>query len=398
MDSYGQHRRRAEPETIDESYDVPLPEQCPQCNSKNIEQTETVTQYQVEIPRTVISRRFNIAVGCCQDCDCRVHGRHELQTSDAVGAAGVQLGPNAHAAMALLNKELGLSHGKVQRLMKMLFGLDISRSTSCRSMLRTGRKLQPAYEQIAQAVRGSPQVVADETGWRVDGQTSWLHAFVGLKETYYTIDPTRSGEPARTLLGEDWAGVLGHDGCSVYDAFLKAQHQQCNAHLLRRCEKLIETAHGNAIQFPQAVKELLLQGLEYRDSFRSGKPGSFGDPGLRIIARGLRQQLLRLTEESQPHPANERMAKFLWNHLDSIFTYLQISGIDATNWRGEQAIRPAVVNRKVWGGNRTTEGAKAQSIIMSVFRTCQNRAADAFDFIRQQLTSTLLIPIPAAVR
>jgi transposase len=215
-----------------------------------------------------------------------------------------------------------------------------------------------------------------------------------LKETYYTIDPTRSGEPAKKLLGNDWAGVLGHDGWSVYDAFLKARHQQCNAHLLRRCAKLIETARGKAIQFPQSIKELLLQGLKYRDLFRSGEPGSLGDPGLRIMARGLRRQLECLTDETQPHPANERLAKFLWNHLDSIFTYMQIPGIDATNWRGEQAIRPAVVNRKVWGGNRTAAGAKAQSVIMSVFRTCQNRSADAFEFIRQQIASpqTLLIP------
>lgn len=321
-----------------------------------------------------------------------------MQTSDAVGAAGVQLGPNAHAALALLNKELGLSHGKVQRLMRMLFGLEIGRSTSCRSMLRTGRKLAPAYEQVAEAVRGSPQVVADETGWRVDGRSSWLHAFVGLTETFYTIDPTRSGEPAKKLLGEDWAGVLGHDGWSVYDTFLKARHQQCHAHLLRRCEKLIETACDKAILFPQSVQELLLRGLENRDLFRSGEPKSLGDPGLRIVARGLRQQLQRLTEKTQSHPPNERLAKFLWNHLDSISTYLQIPGVDATNWRGEQAIRPAVVNRKVWGGNRTTEGAKAQSVLMSVFRTCQNRAVDAFEYIRRQLTSNLPIPLPASTR
>jgi hypothetical protein len=36
-----------------------------------------------------------------------------LQTSNAVGAAASQLGPDAHAAMVILNKDLGLSHGKV---------------------------------------------------------------------------------------------------------------------------------------------------------------------------------------------------------------------------------------------------------------------------------------------
>lgn len=396
-DQYGEHRRRIEPERIDESYDVPLPEQCKQCGSTEITASETVTQYQIEIPQTVIHRQFSIEVGCCEQCGCRVQGRHELQTSDAVGAANVQFGAKAHAAMALLNKELGLSHGKVQRLMKMLFGIHISRSTSCRSVLRTGRKLTKAYEQIGKDVKNSPQVVGDETGWRIDGETAWLHVFVGLSETYYTIDATRSGGPAMKLLGKDWAGILGHDGWSVYDAFVKAKHQQCNAHLLRRCEKLIDSAKGGAVHFPRSIKALLLQGLEYRDAFRQGE---ISEHGLKVVADRLHQKLISLTECIKQHAGNERLAKFLWNHSDSIFTYLRHWGADATNWRGEQAIRPAVVNRKVWGGNRTDPGAEAQSIIMSVFQTCMNRSVDPFEFIGRQINSTipLLIPLPVCTR
>nr|WP_283435463.1 transposase [Neorhodopirellula lusitana] len=77
-------------------------------------------------------------------------------------------------------------------------------------------------------------------------------------------------------------------------------------------------------------------------------------------------------------------------NLDSLFTFLHHLGADATNWRGEQAIRPAVVNRKVWGGNRTEVRALARSRIMSVMHTCKQRLADPFDFIRRQLTATSL--------
>lgn len=49
--SYGQHRRRAEPETIDETYDVPLPEQCPQCSSKNIKQQHQPHSTKLKFPR-----------------------------------------------------------------------------------------------------------------------------------------------------------------------------------------------------------------------------------------------------------------------------------------------------------------------------------------------------------
>lgn len=40
----------------------------------------------------------------------------------------------------------------------------------------------------------------------------------------------------------------------------------------------------------------------------------------------------------------------------------------ATNWMVEQALRPAVVNRKVWGGNRTWTGARHQERLMGSLR------------------------------
>ncbi len=43
------------------------------------------------------------------------------------------------------------------------------------------------------------------------------------------------------------------------------------------------------------------------------------------------------------HAGDERFAKFHEKHLDDLFTLLHFTGADATNWRGEQAIRPAVV-------------------------------------------------------
>ena len=54
--------------------------------------------------------------------------------------------------------------------------------------------------------------------------------------------------------------------------------------------------------------------------------------------------------------ANERLAKHLAKHRHQLFTFLYHPGLDATNYRAEQATRPAVVNRKVWGGSRTPAG------------------------------------------
>ena len=220
-DQYGQHSRRSVPtaDQITEHYNVPLPEACPCCQGTEVEAGELAVQYQVEIPQDPIYRQFTIERGRCVNCGKTVRGRHALQTSDATGAAGVQRGARAHAAFAWLNKRLGLSHGKIQQVFEELFGISISRSTPVRSCSRTAQRCATAHEQVREDVRGSPQVVPDETGWRVGGAKAWLHEFAGLDAVAYVIDPTRSGQPAEELLGKDWYGWLVHDGWSPYNSF-----------------------------------------------------------------------------------------------------------------------------------------------------------------------------------
>jgi transposase len=50
--------------------------------------------------------------------------------------------------------------------------------------------------------------------------------------------------------------------------------------------------------------------------------------------------------------------------------------VQATNWRAEQAIRPAVVSRKQWGGNATWAGATTWQVLASVLRTATQQQCD----------------------
>jgi transposase len=391
-EDYGQHHRKAVPaaDEVTERHRVPLPTCCDNCQSTKITPQPDVTRYQFEIPQQPIIREFTVETGCCEACGKTVQGRHELETSNAAGAAQVQWGPRAHAAMAWLNKRLGLSHGKIKLLFEQLFDVKLGRATSARSAHRSAARCAAAHEQARQDVRGSPQVVPDETGWRVGGGKAWLHGFPGLNEVVYVIDPTRSGQPAEELLGLDFAGLMVRDGWSPYNAFANAVHQQCNAHLLRRCNELLETATGAAARFPRDIKELLLRGLAFRDRFQTGEVTA---RGCAIVAGQLTQEMLCLLA-FQPNAENEKLAKFLYAHEQSIFNYLRHPGMDATNWRGEHAMRIGVVNRKVWGGNRTWRGAATQSVLMTVIQTCTMRGHSAMRFLENALTATKRILLP----
>jgi transposase len=378
---YGTKAHREPPKHIDEVHDAPLPDECPDCGG-DVDETHIDQQYQVEIPRRPIHRQFNIHVGCCQKCRRRVQGRHPLQTSDALGAAAAQLGPDAQAAVVEFNKQAGMSHGKISRVFQTLFGIRLSRGGSTHVVLRAARRCEPVYTNICAAVKTSPWTVLDETGWHVGGQNSWMHALVGKNATAYVIDPTRSGQPAERILGLDYAGIMIHDGWSPYDNFLFAEHQQCLAHLLRRSHELLETATRGAVCFPRRVSELLQQALTLRDRHADGQ---LSDHGLAVCRGRLQNVLLDAIYPSKTHKANDTFAQHLWNHKDDLLTFLKHPGLDATNWRGELAIRFGVILRKVWGGNRTWIGARAQAVLMSVWRTCWQRGQNAIDFLSHLL-------------
>ena len=85
------------------------------------------------------------------------------------------------------------------------------------------------------------------------------------------------------------------------------------------------------------------------------------------------------------YTVSERLAQHLWEHRDGLFTVLRQPGLDATNWRAKLAIRFGVILRKVWGGRSTWVGARAQAVLMSVWRTCWQQGRSALDFLSQLL-------------
>jgi transposase len=386
-EQHGTHGHRPPPaEPITECHEAPLPDTCPYCRGRLVE-TDVAEQFQTEIPRQPLIRKFRVHIGHCQDCGKRTQGRHELQTSDALGAAASQIGPDAQAAATILHTRHGLSHGKVQSVFDALFGIKLTRGASAQINVRTADRLEPDYQLILDDLKNSERIVPDETGWRIGGHPAWLHVGVGDRATAYVIDSQRSAEVLQRVIGEGYSGILTHDGYSSYGTrFPAATHQQCVGHVLRRARDLLATAVRGAVHFPQRVIALFTEAIHLRNEHRRD-PRAVPRNHLREQRDAFELRLLKLVSPPRVVPAYARFADHLWNHFSDWFRFLYDPKIEPTNWQAEQAIRPAVVNRKVWGGNRTPDGAKAQSILMSVLETCQRQAQSLVDYVSQTLRS-----------
>jgi transposase len=392
-DAHGTHGHRPlPPGPVAECHQVPLPDACPHCNGPLIP-TGTAEQFQTEIPRQPLIRQFTIHQGHCGNCGRHIQGRHPLQTSNALGAAASQIGPDAQAAVALLHTQAGLSHGKVTAVFEALFGIRLTRGASAQINGRVGTRLEPQYRRALASIRASKQLSVDETGWRVGGRNAWLHAWVGDAATAYAIDSQRSADALERTIGIDWSGVLGHDGYATYDRFAGAIHQSCLAHVLRRCRELLASATRGAVAFPRQLIALFTEAIHRRNRLA----GRTESDDTRERQRSLfDDRLLALVRRPREVPAYATLANHLRRHLEQWFGFVFDPRIEPTNWRAEQAIRPAVVNRKVWGGNRTRVGAGTQQILMSTFETCRRHAHSVLDFVSRTLRAwgNRLLPTP----
>jgi transposase len=391
---YGRRAHRRVPSQIDETYEARLPAQCPHCAGA-LRRVRVATQYHEELPsQRPLVRAFQVHIGQCRQCHHRVQGRHPLQTSDALGAAAVQLGPQAVALAVLLNKRFGLPYGKIAALLRDRFGLTITRGGLVQAVHRAARQAQPTYDLLCATVRGSPAVTADETSWRVAADLQWLWAFVTRDTTVYAIQPGRGLAQAAHVIGVDYPGVLQRDGWQSYRQFRAAAHQTCLAHLLRRCRVLLLDYPDQP--FVTAVKAILQAALATRDDYRAGAVSAH----CLAVARGHYIERLgrRLARPPSRRLAVRRFQQHLIVEFDAIFSFLFDPTLDATNWRAEHALRPAVVTRKMCGGgNRTRRGADSQQVLASVLRTADQRALNATDLLVTLLTARTPV-VPSTLR
>jgi len=200
-----------------------------------------------------------------------------------------------------------------------------------------------------------------------------MWVFVGSGITVYRIAPGRGYEEAEAVLGAAFSGVLERDGWHSYRRFTAATHQTCLAHLLRRTHDMLEDARGGQVHVPRALQGILTDALALRDARDAGG----ADPG--AVAEGLAELEARvdaLLDGGVNYPPNVKLLNHVQNERQHLFTFLLMEGVQATNWRSEQALRPQCVVRKHWGGNATWDGAHTQEVLTSVLRTSAQQGID----------------------
>ncbi len=276
---------------------------------------------------------------------------------------GPQLGPNVVALAAALKHSFGVPYRKVVAVLLAHFGVRVSAGALVLAEHRLAVRAEPAYQALVLAVRQSPVVHADETGWRIGGQGAWLWVFCTRHVTVYAIRQSRGADVVEEILGVHFAGVLTSDCFLAYDPF-EGVKQKCFAHLLRTLSEIEALKTRGAVRFPRAVAALLRQALALK-----AQKAALSAPRYAARVHRLGARLDRLLAGHYTDPDNRRFANRLRKQRPHLFTFLSHEEVEPTNNRAERQIRPAVVVRKISAGNRTDAGAHTHEVLTSLLAT-----------------------------
>lgn len=352
------HRPKPEEADITERCTFSLV-QCPLCRTPVRDVVDAVTKYEEDIdlrPRKTV-KAYTITRHWCPKCETFV--------KSALAPHIQRIGLNVLGYILYGRYRLRLPLNKIQESLLDLFDFKLSEGEITEKLQEAQTLFGKDYEAICELMRTAKIVYADETGWRMDGENWWLWAFVTDQGVRYLLEGSRGGGIPREVLGKKHDRVLVSDGYKVYDK-LPGEHQQCWVHLLRVAKLASPLMYADIAQLYVELGEELLKPLSDRD------PPCF-------------QQRLDEIRQFHYHADSqqklEKVRTRIKNHTNTLLTCLRHTDVLPENNTAERAIRPQVVMRKIFGGSRSPDGAKAHEVNTSVIETKlkQNPAGSFFE-------------------
>ncbi len=253
--------------------------------------------------------------------------------------------------------------------------------------------LTPVYDGLAKAARLSAVLNADESGWRIGGRLAWIWCFTSKTLAYYVLTPSRAGPVVKEVLGEFFHGILVTDFFGAYNRIKAFAKQKCVVHLLREIKQVSLRNHSREWQlFARRLKRLMREALKLvvdRDKL--------GEAPYNNRVANLHLRLADIFGCSYRDKDCERLSKRLAKHCDELLVFLLHPNVPADNNHAERQMRFAVIMRKNSYGNQSMRGAEAQSILMSLFRTCQLRGIDPITFLAASVAAAIGSGVPLPI-
>ena len=345
---------------------VPLfPDKC-KCGSEEITDCEPFYVHQeIELPEIQMEiTHFILHKGHCADC-----GRTAKAALPSEHRSGY--GVRLSSLIANIAGIEGSSRTTIREFCRSVLRFDISLGAIQKVLDRASEAMRPYYQAIGGAARTSAVNGIDETSWKLNGLLMFLWAMVNSRVAFFKIHQERSKKAFLALI-EDWRGILISDGYNVYQKWVHLR-QTCLAHLIRHAKGLSEHSKREIREFGEAMVIKLQQlcsmaekkpDLEEWNEFYSG--------------------FIDLIFDNCTRYHKDEAGKFarrLLKEIDSLWVFLEVSGVEPTNNATERGLRFGVLWRKRSQGTRSEKGNRWVERILTLRQTARLRNISCFDIL-----------------
>jgi hypothetical protein len=236
--------------------------------------------------------------------------------------------------------------------------------------------VQPAYDELVLQLPQQAVLSIDESPTKEGKAKSWIWTFVAATFTLFATRTSRAADILDQWLGETYRGVIHCDRARMYWSF--GRLQWCWAHLKRDMQGLIDspchTARRLGRDLMRPTKELFVLWQKVRD-------GTLSRAAFVEQMQPIRAEVESLLLRGYFNARVSGFCKGLWEHRENLWTFVEVEGVEPTNNAAEQALRQAVIWRKLSFGTQSAEGSRFVERLLTVVETCRRQKRDVLSWM-----------------
>ena len=346
----------------------------------------------------------NYKCGQCNNSDHKLY----FHLSDSVFPGSI-LTPSFASYICYHKYELGIPFEHLSRHIKATLRINLSKQNLALYMAKMSDILDPIYNKMRKdLLNNTAQVIhADETTLSVskrpnadsERKKSYVYVYVSSyfdkQIAIYDFHESRAIDRTAKWM-ENYKGTIVCDDFAGYTKLKKDNPniglQRCFAHVRRRYVDIVKALPENKIKDSHANKVLLLIGelFQLEESYKTKKL--------------LPSEVLKLRKVDQP-PIIEKLRHLVFDYpvlpssaianainytkkvWPDLFTYIDNPYVEISNNIAERAIKPFVLQRKVFMTSGSYAGATYTTKLFSIIRTARLNGLDVEAYLEYLLNN-----------
>jgi transposase len=311
-------------------------------------------------------------------CGCSTCG--ELPAGVPTG----QGGPRLIAFSGLLMACFRQSKRRAAQFLSMILNQPASPGWLVRLQDRAAEAVQPAYAALANQLPVQPVLRIDESPTKEGSRKAWVWTFVAGLFTFFACRTSRGADVPKQLLGEDFPGIINCDRARMYWAF--GRLQWCWAHLKRDFQALID----NPCKVSKRLgHDLMRETKKMFALWQQVRDGTIARHVFQEQMKPIRQRVEGYLVRGYFDARLHGFCKELYDYRARLWVFVEVEGVEPTNNASEQALRQAVIWRKLSFGTQSASGSRFVERLLTVIETCRRQRRNVFTWMTEAVQAHL---------